>query len=183
MGQRDHAERLEGIAGYGAGAQDLSWDLVFFRGRRCPRGNRGLRSLLKPCWLPRDINSSLAARPGVPSWVPGPGRRQAQTLRPLLGEQRGLLVHCPPSGSHRSFSQRPLRRLCRACLIIATPWTQAQLAPPVQSPRGPMGISTWGLLPTQMPGPRTLTSSKSLAKETMGRSYWPSTSLTGCSTQ
>ena len=31
------------------------------RGRRCPRGNRGLRSLLKPCWLPRDINRSLAA--------------------------------------------------------------------------------------------------------------------------
>lgn len=31
------------------------------RGRRCPRGNRGLRSLLKLCWLPRDINSSLAA--------------------------------------------------------------------------------------------------------------------------
>lgn len=31
VGQRDHAERLEGIAGCGAGAQDLSWDLVFFR--------------------------------------------------------------------------------------------------------------------------------------------------------
>ena len=31
MGQRDHAERLEGRAGYGAAAQDLSWDLVFFR--------------------------------------------------------------------------------------------------------------------------------------------------------
>ncbi|XP_020933823.1 serine/threonine-protein kinase Sgk2 isoform X3 [Sus scrofa] len=83
-------------------------------GRRCPRGNRGLRSHLKPCWLPRDISSPLAATllPGVPSWVLGPGWRQAQTLRPLLGEQRGSLVHCPSSGSNCSFSQRRSPRLC-----------------------------------------------------------------------
>ena len=61
----------------------------------------------------RVTSTAPSLRPGVPSWVPGPGRRQAQTLRPLLGEQRGLLVHCPPSSSHRGFSQRPLCRLCR----------------------------------------------------------------------
>lgn len=77
-----------------------------------PEGTEDFGPFLSPAGS-RVTSTAPSPRPGVPSWVPGPGRRQAQTLRPLLGEQRGLLVHCPPSGSHRSFSQRPLRRLCR----------------------------------------------------------------------
>lgn len=68
------------------------------RGRRCPRGNRGLWSHLKRYWIPCDPNSPLLLL-GVLSWAPGPGRRQAQTLRPLLGEQREALLSpaCPPA--------------------------------------------------------------------------------------
>lgn len=50
--------------------------------------NRGLWSHLKLCWVLHDINSHLAA---ARSCELGPGRRQAQTLWPLLGEQREAL--------------------------------------------------------------------------------------------
>lgn len=59
------------------------------RGRRCPQENRGLWSHLKLCWVLHDINSHLAA---AGSLELGPGRRQAQTLWPLLGEQREALL-------------------------------------------------------------------------------------------
>lgn len=67
------------------------------KGRRCPRRNRGHRSHLKLCWVSHDINSPLTAALQTvlswgASWVLGPGWRQAQTLQPLLGEQRKALL-------------------------------------------------------------------------------------------
>lgn len=43
---------------------------------------------------------------GALSWVLGPGQRQAQTLQPLLGEQREALLStaCPPAPTAGSFS-------------------------------------------------------------------------------
>lgn len=76
-------------------------------GRRCPRGNRGLRSRLKLCWLLRDINSPLAA---AGSFELGPGLHQAQTLALVGRTERGSLVHCPSSGSSCGFSPQPLLR-------------------------------------------------------------------------
>ncbi|XP_036085286.1 serine/threonine-protein kinase Sgk2 isoform X5 [Rousettus aegyptiacus] len=76
-------------------------------GRRCPRGNRGLRSRLKLCWLLRDINSPLAA---AGSFELGPGLHQAQTLALVERTERGSLVHCPSSGSSCGFSPQPLLR-------------------------------------------------------------------------
>lgn len=44
--------------------------------------------------------------PAVLGWALGPGRRQALTLRPLLGEQREALLStaCPPAPTAGSFS-------------------------------------------------------------------------------
>ena len=83
------------------------------RGRRCPRGNRGLRSLLKPRWLPRDINSPLAAA-GSSELGAGGGPAPGTDTSALVGRtERGSLVRCPSSGSNHWFSQRPLLRLRR----------------------------------------------------------------------
>ncbi|XP_029077984.1 serine/threonine-protein kinase Sgk2 isoform X5 [Monodon monoceros] len=103
------------------------------RGRRCPRGNRGLRSLLKPRWLPRDINSPLAAA-GSSELGARAGPAPGTDTSALVGRtERGSLVHCPSSGSNHWFSQRPLLRLCRAHLLTVTRWTLARLGPPVCS--------------------------------------------------
>ncbi|XP_061293616.1 serine/threonine-protein kinase Sgk2 isoform X2 [Bos javanicus] len=64
------------------------------RGRRCPRGNRGLRSLLKPCWLPRDINSSLAAA-GSSKLSAGAGPAPGTDTSALVG--RTERASCPLS--------------------------------------------------------------------------------------
>ena len=64
------------------------------RGRRCPRGNRGLRSLLKFCWLPRDINSSLAAA-GSSELGAGAGPAPGTDTSALVG--RTERASCPLS--------------------------------------------------------------------------------------
>lgn len=137
-----------------------------------PAGSRvtsAAPSLPPSCW---EFRAGCWARAGARHRHFGPCWENREAL---------LSTAHPPAPTARSPSS--VLPGCAAHLITVTGWTPAQLGPRVRSPRGPTGISTSGLLPTQMPGPPTSTSSKSLAKETMERSYWPSTSQTGCSTR
>lgn len=73
-----------------------------------PEGTEVFGPFLSPAGS-RVTSTAPLLRPGVPSWVPGPGRRQAQTLRPLLGEQREALLStdqplAPTTGSPRGLS-------------------------------------------------------------------------------
>lgn len=73
-----------------------------------PEGTEVFGPFLSPAGS-RVTSTAPLLRPGVPSWVPGPGRRQAQTLRPLLGEQREALLStahppAPTTGSPSGLS-------------------------------------------------------------------------------
>lgn len=80
--------------------------------------NRGLWSHLKLCWVLHDINSHLAA---ARSCELGPGRRQAQTLWPLLGEQREALFSTARPLTPTAGSVSGLSSGCRRYVGLGRP--------------------------------------------------------------